>query len=107
MQIPAALLGLYVGLRGEELFGPPGLGYGYAVVNVAFMVLLVWGGIAALRGKTNKILVPANSLRTCANSSSTAADSPTDRAAATGSAADRSRIPAAVTRSLHDGTARV
>ena len=57
MQIPAALFSLFLAVRGRELFGPPGLGYGYAVVNLVFVVLMVWGGISALRGKTNKILV--------------------------------------------------
>ena len=57
VQILGALLSFLIAATERPLFGPPGLGYAYALLDLALAVLSVWGGIAALRGKTNKVLV--------------------------------------------------
>ena len=48
---------LAIAVSDKRTFGPPGLAWGYVAVNLVLAILMVWGGIAALRGRTNKILV--------------------------------------------------
>ncbi len=57
LEILAALLVLAIAVSDKRTFGPPGLAWGYVAVNLVLASLMVWGGIAALRGRTNKILV--------------------------------------------------
>src|SRR6185312_2922650 len=58
LQILAGLFILFFVVRGRAaIFGPPGLGWGYVAVDFGLAVCMVWGGIAALRGRRNRILV--------------------------------------------------
>jgi len=57
LELLAALFMLGIAVFSKRTFGPPGTAWGYTIVNFALATLMIWGGIAALRGKSNKILV--------------------------------------------------
>jgi len=55
--ISEILLAFHLITRANELPTVPALWYSVAVLHFVFAGLMVWGGIAAFRGKTNAILV--------------------------------------------------